>query len=227
MRTRGFTLIELLVVITIMAILAALLLPAMAKVRRDALSTVCKSNERQTLMQWALRANEDRTDQEWIMDQPGNQNLLCPLASVRGEPNPDAPGDGDIDHPWKNGNTIASYAFNGWLGLSASKDLDCIRNPSTTPYLSDGITFMTLPVPGAPPAFDLYHGWGPEGPDIDFNMAGLCIPRHGKRPNPVPRNWPLGLPLPGAVNVGLVDGHVEQTKLNNLWWLTWSPDWPH
>jgi len=43
----GFTLLELLVVIAIIVILAALLLPAMARIRGESQSVVCKSNLRQ------------------------------------------------------------------------------------------------------------------------------------------------------------------------------------
>jgi prepilin-type N-terminal cleavage/methylation domain-containing protein len=57
LRQRAFTLIELLLVIAIVAVLIALLLPALRGVREQARTTVCLSNLKQITQAWALYAD--------------------------------------------------------------------------------------------------------------------------------------------------------------------------
>jgi len=70
----AFTLIELLVVISIIALLAALLLPALSRAKAAGLSAACKSNLHQIGIGLSLYTSQNRQYPPWqpFNNQPGN-----------------------------------------------------------------------------------------------------------------------------------------------------------
>src|SRR5688572_14139568 len=67
----AFSLIELLVVIAVIAIMAALLLPALAKTKEQARGTVCRSNMKQLALAFLMYAEDNEDTLPWPGKQPG------------------------------------------------------------------------------------------------------------------------------------------------------------
>jgi prepilin-type N-terminal cleavage/methylation domain-containing protein len=185
----------------------------------------------------------------------GNNAWICPSAPLRKDPRrgrADGAGLGTVNAAWQVSwygvpTTFSgyenrkvdprvragSYALNEWLlggfpyyapGLQSFKTEGQIVSPILTPVLADGIVWAVIPrARDRPPEsliFGIYRA--------DFGggaMPAVALPRHGRRPSPIPDRWPANQPLPGAIKVSFFDGHGELVPLERLWQLHWHRDY--
>jgi hypothetical protein len=164
-----------------------------------------------------------------------NQVRVCPSAPEKPPlANTTTWGTADIAWVWASGPPTyrGSYTINGWLYSGDDpyhntpadapkrvlKDTD-IQRPVLTPLFVDSIWVDCWPEPTDAPARDLYNG------DQSGGVGAIgrnTIPRHGgKPPGAAPRNWPAGARLPGGIDVGCADGHVDAAPLEKLWSYYW------
>jgi prepilin-type processing-associated H-X9-DG protein len=144
---------------------------------------------------------------------------------------------------------VSSYTYNGWVGYPLAWRVgvqegtgfdvlahpgffrleEQILHPSLTPALGDGVYPWGKPLADDLPPVDLTGGLAPGGwQALDGPFRGMflySIPRHGSRPRRMPAAHPPGAPLPGRINMGFYDGHVEQVPLERLWQLHWHRDY--
>jgi prepilin-type N-terminal cleavage/methylation domain-containing protein len=140
---------------------------------------------------------------------------------------------GAADYPWLwdvgPKPFVGSYAINGWCysqNVASPAEYSYVKassvsKPALTPYFSDSIWVDCWPEEADAPATDLYAG-----ADSSGGMDRNTIARHGGQgASSAPRKVPAGAPLPGAINLGFVDGHSGAVRLEQLWTLYWHQGW--
>lgn len=228
----GFTVIELLVVISIIAILTAIMMPALRNVRSQAMGTVCKNNVRNAASALSIYCYDNRgrlieygsSKDSWIGTLDGyigetDDQLLCPSAKAAG-----SNGIGWVTQAWGPGlvefgfddELRGSYGINGWLtsksgddklsGNKVWKNISACQND--TPMFADCVWWE-----GRPEDMETFYprsqSWLEDylagEPRLDnFHMARFSLPRHED-----------------GVNVIFADGSASQISLSDLWNIKW------
>jgi prepilin-type N-terminal cleavage/methylation domain-containing protein len=230
---RGFTLIELLVVIAIIALLMAILMPTLQRVRRQAKAIGCRSNLKQWGLIFSMYANDHagrfpgwvETAEPWPRvlkalwpyHQDTNDLFVCPMAS---KPTDELLTSGN----WQLGSTFSawslrdtasrtrldcSYGLNVWAQYTPESEAGGAR---------DAKYWQTIPARGAanvPLLLDSVLWWAcraeignpPVGEDIwtDTSLP-CCMNRHA-----------------GFVSGIFMDWSIRGVGLKELWMLKWHP----
>jgi prepilin-type N-terminal cleavage/methylation domain-containing protein len=238
MKKTGFTLIELLVVISIIALLVAILLPALQRVREQARGVACQSNLRQWGVVLAMYANDHDgksfsapdfylfAHDAWpyvLRDYRPDSNdlLLCPAASgfrARTDVLPmyESPENtlGSASTAWRVRTRRPELVFRGSYGFNCRTNLFHRFDSGAT--FPRPIRYGTLSE--RPWMLDcVYLGAGPEQSDEPPEYEDAVVgPRADMSYFCINRHH-------GAVNGLFMDSAVRKVGLKELWTLKWHP----
>jgi prepilin-type processing-associated H-X9-DG protein len=244
-RAPAFSVVELLVVIGIIAVLLAVLVPALGNARRQAAGVLCVSNVRQLTQAFLLYANENKgrgpiyrtsSDEYWIdllraHYGQADQIRFCP-STQEGHV---GVGHGSSVLPWVWGPSgrDGSYGFNGWLyrlcgprhpeGPEADGGVRFSRGPLTFEQAWGQYLWLTAQDAARVPVFG-DCSWANAWPrDWEQPPADLNGPGRDRTPPP---NEPMlaryTLARHGrAISVSFLDGHAESVPLARLKELKW------
>ena len=237
----GFTLIELLVVIAIIALLMAIMMPALSYVRKQARAGACQSNMRQLCLAMNLYAldHDDRTMP--FSHLPGEYwfHQMAPYLSAKDyKNNPEAHIEGVMKVAFcpvtkrqdKPEDSFYGSAYLAWrfMGGEGSYGLNLWLLPDDPVYAVDL------------PTGHHYKKYSDAGGAVPLLGDSVWVGSWPLRDDAVPADLTGDQGYPGyphgegyfmgrfcvdrhkqAINIGFVDSHVDRVPLKELWTLQW------
>jgi prepilin-type N-terminal cleavage/methylation domain-containing protein len=226
--TRGFTLIELLVVVAIIAILAAMLLPALARAKNHARRIQCINNEKQLIITWNLYSMDNR---EQLVPNGGGPArpaaYLWVLGGNHGDPQTLINTNYLVDPRYALFSsylkTVASYKCPGdrasWRYGTGGATESELRSYAMNSYVGTQTADADQPLAVLSTLFKVYMTVASLTADspanrliyIDVHPSSICTPGFGvDMQSDQWIHFPSALHGPGVVV--MADGHVESHK---------------
>lgn len=206
---RGFTLIELLVVIAIIAILLAILMPALSRVKEQGKRAACLSNLKQLQLAWSMYADEN--DDKIVNGEAyggGDGTAPIPTSGIH------------AGEQWWTGDDVGDF----WAGINLPEEMQkrAIRAGALWPYCKNEKLYRCpTGVRGEMRTYtitDAMNGLRREG-----TYSGSVGARNGRTVLWVKKRTEISVPGPAQRIVFLDEGRITPDSYathyeNERWW---------
>lgn len=245
LRKKGFTLIELLVVIAIIAMLLAILMPALGMAKEKAKSIVCRSNLKQWGIAYTLYAADNGgkfpatnwlgTSESWMEQLRGSYGdvselLFCPSApKIFKDVDPDDPATwtfGEKNKGWKMINNLSSkpiemgsYGENPYVRIQTSESAKSYGGAASLYWKGDGRSnASSVPVVMDSRWFNMLPTYSAASP-VDSDGQPIGMGDWSAVSIAVMRRHGKG------INALFLDGTAGGVDAEDMWNLRWNKEW--